>query len=327
MTGLSRLLNIHERASVPDSRAYTAMVEECLSVLEHENPAIRPPDSSGFPGGLLELPAHVPAVIVPDLHARTLFFLAIMESRPFGSGTLYELLASGNVIVLCLGDGFHAESRARERWSEALEEYIGGFTQHRAMDGEMRESLGLMEMVMHCKISFPDHFHFLKGNHENVLNEEGNGNHAFRKFALEGEMVLDWLVRYYGEDFVHLYARFEKALPLAAVSGEWMASHAEPHRFYSRQELIEARLNADTIAGLSWTDNGAAQADAVGRMIAAHLPGARDPVYFGGHRPVSQLYSLRAGGLFVQIHNPSQTQIARIRPGSPFTPDLDIVRL
>ena len=93
----------------------------------------------------------------------------------------------------------------------------------------MRESLGLMEMVMECKSAFPGRFHFLKGNHENIANEEGGGNHPFVKFALEGFMVADYMrLLLRRRRSWPATTSFEKELPLLAVGSGFLASHAEP---------------------------------------------------------------------------------------------------
>lgn len=42
-------------------------------------------------------------------------------------------------------------------------------------------------MIMVLKTGFPAHFHFLKGNHENIKNDLGGGNSPFRKLVSEGK--------------------------------------------------------------------------------------------------------------------------------------------
>lgn len=101
----------------------------------------------------------------------------------------YWGLSSGKLQVVCVGDGFHSESRAILRWKKALGEYTMDFIEHRAIDEEMSESLGVIIMVMKLKTAFPYFFHFLKGNHENIANENSADNRSFRKFVYEGAMV------------------------------------------------------------------------------------------------------------------------------------------
>ena len=177
----------------------------------------------------------MPTIVVPDLHARMDFFLSVLGYEAEEGSPVIELLRSGRIQMVCLGDGVHAEGRASRRWRAALAEFQDGYRSHANMDEEMRESLGVMIMVMEVKRSFPLHFHFLKGNHENIGNESENGNRPFRKYALEGLMVLTYMQQFYGLELVSDYARFERDLPLLAVGGGFLLSHAEPARYFLRR--------------------------------------------------------------------------------------------
>jgi len=234
------------------------------------------------------------------------FLESVLAFRPEDDRPVLDRLAEGSIQVVCVGDGFHAEGRALQRWRSALEEFKHGYRRHEAMDAEMRESLGLMEMVMELKAAFPDGFHFLKGNHENITNEQGEGNYPFLKFANEGLMVLVYMREFYGEEVLEAHARFEKSLPLLAVGRNFLVSHAEPAGFFSTEELLEYRLLPEVVYGLTWTDNGEADDDSVGEMLLHYLGEERaaGAYYFGGHRPVRGRFALRAEGRYVQIHNP-----------------------
>ena len=312
------------RRGLPDREEYLAKVEAASDALDAEGGPGRPRDSRGLPGGLVRLAGDAPTILLPDLHART-DLLASVLFQPLPEGqTVLDALGEGALQILCLGDGFHAESRALDRWKRAYQEFAGGYAKHKAMDQEMRESLSLMEMVLVCKAAYPGRFHFLKGNHENVLNEEGNGNHPFRKFALEGMMVTSWLERFYGRDFLERYAGFERRLPLFATGPRFLASHAEPQRAYSEMELIDARLDPGTVLGLTWTDNGAADPRAVPVLLDRFLPGIPGARYFTGHRAIRGVYRELSGGRHLQIHNPDRFVVAWVMPGRDFDPELDI---
>ncbi len=324
---LETIRAIASRDALPDKGAYTRLLERTITALEHEKADARPPDSTGLSGGLVRLDKRLPTLVLPDLHGRTDFFRGVLES-PFAAGeTVAAAIGSGSLQMLCLGDGFHSERRGKKRWIRAFEEYTHGFRKREAMDEEMTESLSLMEMVMECKCAFRDRFHFLKGNHENILNEEGNGNHAFRKFSYEGEMVREYVTAFYGQDFLELYALFEKRLPLFVVGGTFLASHSEPYRFYAEEELVEARIRSEVTLGLTWTGNDEASDGSVGAMLDAYLPGVPGAVYLGGHRPVPETYLLRAGNRYVQIHNPEREIVALVPADRPFDPDADIKEL
>jgi hypothetical protein len=319
------LIAIAQRASLPDSGEYLALIVDVLEVLRTEDPLYRPRDEQDRAGGLIRL-GDLPTIVVPDLHGRTWFLLHVLNHR-IGGRSVAELLHGGEIQIVCVGDGFHAEARAVKRWQKAFKEFAGKYRRHAAMDEEMRENLGLMEMVMRLKIAFPSFFHFLKGNHENILNEEGRGNHPFRKFAYEGEMVKDWVFKFYGEEFIEQYAEFEHELPLVAADRTFMISHAEPMESYSREEVIRYREYDDVVLGLTWTPDGGAEDGSVEQMIAEFCSDGEQAVYFGGHRPVAGKYNLRAGDLYVQLHNPSTYSIAVLQPGVPVDLERDIAVL
>jgi hypothetical protein len=334
-----------QRRKPPEAGQFLSVVRAATAALSAEPPQLRPPDAEGSPGSLVRLHRDLPTIIVPDLHARRGFLMALLDSKPpFGfmepasggtSGgtpgvaaespeTVLTLLATGRLQVLCLGDGFHAESRAIARWRSAYREFTHGYQAHKAMDQEMCEGLGLMEMVMLAKAAFPDHFHFLKGNHENVLNETGNGNYGFYKFVDEGTIVKAYLDRFYGTVFVQTYAAFEKSLPLFAVGQRFLASHAEPARVFAEGELVNAALLTDVIEGLTWTGNDEARPGSVAAMLEIFLPEVQQPRYITGHRPIPGLFYERSGGLHLQIHNPDRQVVAWVRADRDIEPQRDV---
>lgn len=306
-----RLRSIHQRRALPQLAAYSGLLERAATLLSREPARIRPHDDSDRPGGVVELHKDIPTILIPDLHARMDFMLAVLFYMDNTGLTVLERLANRMLQIVCVGDGFHSEGRAAKRWAVALEEYGGGFADHGAMDEEMAESLGLMEMVMELKTAFPGVFHFLKGNHENVANELGEGNFPFRKFAKEGPMVKQYLEQFFGPSFVDTFALYEKNLPLLAVGRNFLVTHAEPKTYYPRERVIAYRGDGELVQGLTWTDNDAAEEGSVARMLEAYLgEQAARAFHFAGHRPVKGRYATRAGGRFVQIHNPAKFIIA-----------------
>jgi hypothetical protein len=317
---------IYRRKSPPDAETLQRTVREARKILAGENPSVRPPDFDGNTGGLVQLSRSIPTIIVPDIHARMDFILSVLNYEVEPGARTIELLADGRIQVVCLGDGVHAESRALARWRAAYKEFRDGYRRHKSMDEEMGESLGVMCMVMEAKRSFPDHFHFLKGNHENIANELGGGNYPFRKFALEGFMVLSYMQMFYGEGILGEYALFEKDLPMLAMGRGFLVSHAEPAVPFTREDVLEYRTRPDVVSGLTWTDNGQAEEGSVQRMLD-HFLGeeeGRTALYFGGHRPVSDGYRLRADGRFVQIHDPDRFVIALLPAAGDLDPERDI---
>ena len=268
---------------------------------------------------MLYLHPDLPTIVVPDLHARMELVLSVLAARDEQDLPALDRLEAGQLQILFLGDGFHAEGRAVARWQAALEEFKGGYRKHSHMDAEMRESLGVMQMVMSLKRQFPNHLHFLKGNHENIANEQGEGNFPFLKFANEGLMVRIYMEHFYGEEVLSTYAEFEKSLPLLAVGGNFLASHAEPAWFIPKQEVIEYRRTPQVVYGLTWTDNEEAEPGSVQQMLEHYLEGetAATAYHFGGHRPVRGGYNLRSDGRYVQIHDPDRYVVAVLPPGGP----------
>jgi len=296
------LKRIGERVPIPDEKTLRDSVMRAKNALLSEGKELRPPDPNGLPGGVVFLKRNIPVILVPDLHGRYWFFQRVMDFLYDRRESVLNGLARKEVQVVCLGDGFHGEARAAGRWRQAR------------MDEEMSENFRLMRMVMEVKAAYPDVFHFLKGNHENISNENGQGNYAFGKFVNEGEMVAAYVRAFFSQGFMRDYYEFEKLLPVLAVGKNFLASHAEPARFFARSEVIGYRRNPEVIYGLTWTDNGEAETGAVRRMLDGYLsaPLSAKAYYFGGHRPVSGEYDLRADGRYVQIHNPSRFIIALI---------------
>jgi len=315
---------LHESENLPDFADLDRILEVVIETLGSESPLIRPRDRFGKPGGLLLLNQNITTVIVPDLHARTGYITALLEMELAGKSILNRL-AEGSLQVLCVGDGFHSEARGAERWRRAWKEYQNGFRHHKNIDEEMKEGLSLMAMVMILKSAFPLHFHFLKGNHENITNSEGGGNRPFGKYAWEGQMVRDWFLEFPGEGMLNTWAEFEHSLPLLAVGNHFLVSHAEPRKFYPRDRLIEYRDDDELIFDFIWTGNGEAEEGSV-EMMLEHYLGADSAgsLYFGGHRPVRGLYSLRSGNRYVQIHNPERYIVAVLESGRNPDPRRDI---
>jgi hypothetical protein len=326
-TTRQRLVSVLRRTRVPELAAYTEVLSEARRVLHTEDPSYRPRDTEGRPGGLLYLRWGVPTVIVPDLHARMDFFLRVLLNRSPRGYTFLEELALGLAQIVCVGDAFHAEGRAAARWKLAFQEFTNGYRRRSNMDEEMRESMGLMEMVLLVKSAFPNAFHFLKGNHENIANEHGDGNYPFGKFAYEGAMVTQYIRQFYGDEFLAEYAAFEKQLPLLAVGSNFIVSHAEPRTFYPRDAVINYRRNADVVYDLTWTNNDAAEPGSVAAMLEHYLPGRENTYYFGGHRPITGSFHTRAGGRYVQIHDPTRFIIANLPPDREIDLNRDIYPL
>ena len=57
------------------------------------------------------------------------------------------------------------------------------------------------------------------------------------------------------------------------------------------------------------------------------LVGDEAAIHFGGHRPVADQWQARAGGRFIQLHNPDRLQAAYVPADRPFDPARDMLAL
>lgn len=334
-----RLLRADPRP--PEPRVFGELVAAARRVLRSEAPALRPRDSAGLPGGLLNLP-DLPVVILPDIHARPGFLIAALAWRPpLAAGearvrkggaalpSLVELLAAGRATLVCLGDVFHSEGREGAlRWNAAVYEYLDSWKESPAMDEEMGRALVCVELILRAKAAFPERFHYLKGNHDNIANEEAHGDHPFYKFAMEGEMAASWFALRYGSDIASDYRSFELDLPVLARGARFVASHAEPAFPLVEEDVVEYRQRPDVVEALTWTPNDGALDGSVAESLFALLgPGSAGARWFGGHRPVEGRYALRQRGLYVQFHRPCHRGLVFLRPGEEPDPACVVVDL
>lgn len=324
-----RLLEIYARENPPAGNEFHKLLKKVNKTLSREDPDQRPRDASGQPGGVIYLLPDATTIIVPDIHARMELVLNVLLYEDRHGRSNLDKLSTGELQVVCVGDGVHAEGRAAKRWALALEEFKADFATHENMDDEMRESFGVMEMVMETKSSFPSTFHFLKGNHENIRNETGSGNFAYGKYAYEGAMVYHYVQKFYSKAFIEQYVVFEKNLPLLAIGNNFLISHAEPYTFFDRRQVIEYRNDPYVVECMTWTDNDMAEDGSVQRMIGHYLGEEQigQSYYFAGHRAISGRYRYKAESGFVQLHNPKKSIIAVIKPDEKIDLDIDIIEI
>ncbi len=323
--------NIFSTYNLPKKDMFLEDINNTICVLESEDNSIRERDSTGKIGAFIDISSFsLPTVIIPDLHARLDFFNSILQFKyTFDDNTgetlsIFEALEKEKVLVVCVGDGLHAEKRAFTRWVLGEDEWKKGNALNTHMCMEMEEGLGLMNLVMKTKCTFPRHFHFLKGNHENILNEYGKGNLPFRKFSSEGEMVKDFMLKLYGNDVLHAYAKFEHSLPLFVRGSNFLISHAAPAIEYSKKELINAYLDEEVSLGLTWTRNYECHEDAVVSMLHKLLPSKMCGTYFSGHTTCRGTHQALSDGKLIQIHNPNEQFITIVDPNRAFNPSTDI---
>ena len=330
---LAELGQLYAAHALPSHDDLLALTESAITVLENESPSYRPRSDGHAAGGLLDFTdaPERPLIIVPDLHGRGDFFLHLLCFPPArwgigGYATVLDALASYALRIVCVGDLFHTERRCKARWLAAWDAYARGEFENEAMAAEMEENLTLFQMVLRVKNAFPAAFHFLKGNHENILNESGRGNHPFRKFADEGNMVYDFMASRYGDGVLHVMSVWEHLLPICAAFPTCVASHAEPKEPYTKKQIMAYRDHPAVVLGLTWTANDEAEDGSVRKNLRTLLGAerAKTAVWLAGHRPTDDRYAVRQDGALVQIHSPDREQVAVIMPGSRFDAERDI---
>jgi hypothetical protein len=265
---------------------------------------------------------------LPDLHARRVFFKTFLNYKPDDDNSIIDLLEKNEIAFICLGDGVHGEGTMNGyRWLRAFDEYKNNYENPVSMNEEIADSFNLMIAIMCLKIRYRDNFHFIKGNHENIYNETGNGNYAFAKYAIEGDMVLKYFMKYYDEEMLDDYAAFEKNLPLFVVGKNFLASHAEPEYFFDVDQIVNYRNDPDLIESLTWTDNYASMRGTVDELLRYFLKKEvlSGEFYFGGHRPIKDKYNRINNDRYVQIHNPSMQIAAIIDQDADIDLDRDVV--
>lgn len=328
--------SLHSR--LPSQKKILSLAKKAIELLENESPDYREKiPGTQIAGGFLDFRSQkaMPLIVVPDIHARPDFIYNILnfvlpkKLSGFREGIkIIEALEEKKIRVLLVGDILHAEGRARARWEKAFWAYdTEGEINSRYMREEMREGLAALLAVMQAKILWPENFHCLKGNHENIKNERGEGNFPFRKFVMEGQMVFDFMRSVYEPEVLESVYAFEKSLPFAYCSKNIFVSHAEPMDFFERSQLVEAALDESVVYGLTWTANDEAKIGSVSKTLDSYCnpPAGVQARYIGGHRPVPENYLLRQGGLYVQIHNPRKQNVAVVRPTKTFNPEKDII--
>lgn len=320
--------------SLPEKDPFNSLLTSACSVLSSEDEAYRPENCIGESGSLLFFKNDLPAVIVPDIHARPDFIKNILKytlPKDFLENqneelTIQKALELKLINVICVGDAIHSEVYA-ERWRLIQEDFESGDCTSDLMKDEMLLCLSTLCSILSLKTEYPQNFHFLKGNHENIMNTSFGGDYAFRKYADEGEMVKTFIENYYDQETLENISMYENLLPLVAAGENYVVSHAEPADFYTKEQLIDAKFEENVVEGLTWTNNNQVTEKTAEYIIKELLGEDKVSVssYFAGHRPVREKYALRQNGTFIQLHNPRQQNIALVYKNRRFNPEMDIV--
>lgn len=184
-----------------------ALIEEVVQLMQQE--ARRPRDSRGLPGGVVELPPELTPVVIGDLHAQIDNLLVILSHNGF-----LDALEKGEACLVIIGDAVHSER-----------------------DGEldqMDDSILMMDLLFRLKLRFPEHFFFIRGNHDSFLEEISKGGipqGLFWKRALKKAR---------GKEYRKAMQSYYDLLPYVISSPDFCATHAAPPRSkVSKDMLIE----------------------------------------------------------------------------------------
>jgi hypothetical protein len=276
----------------------------------------------------------LPTVIVPDLHARREMLIAILGTHfiegSFSGRSIFELLQQGLINVVCVGDIVHSEKRSN--WVINLD---GEWTPE-LLDQEMTRSLGMGAIVMYLKTQYPQHFHCLRGNHDDITMELGpyrkfvglkyddqdevveiDGKAVFTADKGESGIVKEWVLTRegWGLAFLDAWARFEQALPLFAQGSYYVVTHTLPLISLSAAALQAPDRPHEIVKEL--TSSRGINRVAIEETLS-NL-NARENVqhWFYGHTPVSEKkndgkYEEDLEGLLIRLNNPKKYVFAYV---------------
>lgn len=208
ITCLQHILEIYggPLEALPPDEAL-ALIREVNQIMEQE--ALRPRDSRDLPGGLLQLPPDLTPIVVGDLHAQIDNLLVILSHNGF-----LHALEQGEACMILIGDAVHSE--------------------HDGELDQMDDSILMMDLIFRLKVRFPEHFFFVRGNHDSFLEEISKGGipqGLFWKRALKKTR---------GKDYRKEMQRYYDLLPYVVTSPDFCAAHAAPPRSkVSKDMLIE----------------------------------------------------------------------------------------
>ncbi len=230
---LGELTEFANRDHLENPETYRAAIDGVLDVLYKEEGLIRL-----YPS---------PTIIVPDIHARRGMLIDILSCQlpegPYAGNRIFELLQKRLINMVCIGDIVHSEVR-----SDWVINDNGDWTVE-LLEKEMTRSLGAATIIMYLKMQYPEHFHCLRGNHDDIAGEL---TEDFRKFVGvryennermmvngrpmltsgkgESKIVREWILMRsgWGPTFLQLWSQFDRALPIFAAGGYYAISHTLP---------------------------------------------------------------------------------------------------
>lgn len=181
-----------------------------IDVVRNMDSAIRPKNSDGNPGGLVEFPDDEKRefIIIGDLHANKNNLKRIL----IDSGS-FDKLKNDEAVIVFLGDIIHDDRSGYMR--------------------DMSSSIKIMEVTLHLLERYPNNIVYILGNHETMSDQIAK--HGIQ----QGLEYRNALIEHYGHEYAELMQEFFDSLPVFVKHPYFLATHAGPPRGgITRDELI-----------------------------------------------------------------------------------------
>jgi predicted phosphodiesterase len=170
--------------------------------------SFRSKNDKGDAGGLIEIGSKTSPVIVGDLHAQVDNLLKILSEN-----CLLDCLRLKTATLIILGDAVHSEN------ANELDKF--------------ETSMLMMDLIFRLKLTFPDNFFYIRGNHDSFSPEINKNGY------LQGELFENFLREVRGEEYVNEMKIFYDRLAYVVSSEDFLCCHAGPPRGeMKRNELI-----------------------------------------------------------------------------------------
>jgi|GEM_PF-1494554 len=318
---LDSLKKFSEKQELEEKKSYEFSLDRAIEALK---------DTKGIVGLKNR---DVPTIVVSDLHARRDFLVNALSQKDEEGSTVLDLLKEGKINMICLGDGMHSEKSSNWDVFDPNPTKGEGFRElnPKKLEKEMIASLGLMKIIMELKANFPDSFHYVRGNHDDIVgNVSGFMKYVPEEFGGESGIVKWWTKNHFGLDFLNKWAEFESRLPLVVKGKGFVASHTVPEEQLAIQQINDRDKKA--LWQMLWTDN-TEFFDLLPnpqQIFEGNLKnlGASNSTWIIGHRPVPQRkYRRQFHDQLIQINSSQKQLVAIFSPDEIFNPEKNIFDL